>query len=233
MNRVERLLAHGPRRGAGRRRDPPLSVHDARDRILLGHVIEHVPLVVRAVLGRVGDLREREESELELSGIEADRIRSARHRTAIVTREVAQSRPSSSRISTSQIQLVRPRWKADALAVHRTRGHRTQEVRVVGHAERRAARRPHRDGRAHRRQRLGDRGVHAAVHDAHRLAHGVGHGQPAREPTDLLAGRIDVEAEHADEALLDWDDGVRSTIHRSAFCVRFRVAHPAILRAHA
>ena len=65
---LPRELAPGVQRRcrALRRRDPALPVRDPPQRQLLGQVIELVPLVVRAMLRGVGDLREREEPEPRL-----------------------------------------------------------------------------------------------------------------------------------------------------------------------
>ena len=177
MDRIERRLAHRPRRAARRRRHPALPVDDAGERKLLGEMVELVPLVVRVVLGRIGDLGEREEPVRDLHAIE---LHASGSRTAIVTRDVAHSLPSSLRISTSHSQVVRPRWIARASACTRARADRAEEARVVRHAERHLAEREHAVGGAPRRERLGDRGVHPAVHDAHRLAHGRHHRAAAR-----------------------------------------------------
>ena len=200
VRRREWFGARGSARGACRRRDPTLPVDDAPDRELLGHVVVHVPLVVRAVLGGIGDLGEREEPDPHLAGV---------HRTAIVTRDVAHRRPSSSRISTSHTQLVRPRWNAVATACTVPVAHRTQEVGVVRLPERDLALGPDGLRRAHRRERLADRRVRAAVHDAHRLARRRRDRHAPDEHADLV-GSVDFDAEHADEALLDghhWFNG--------------------------
>ncbi len=52
-----------PRVAAAGGRDEPLPEGDGRDLELLGKVVELVPLVVGLVLGRIGDLYEREEPD--------------------------------------------------------------------------------------------------------------------------------------------------------------------------
>ena len=59
-----------------------------------------------------------------------------------------------------------------------------------------------RGGGTHRRERLRDRGVDAAVHDPHRLTHPVDDRDPPGE-VPVLAGRIDDDAQHADQAVLE------------------------------
>ena len=93
-------------------------------------------------------------------------------RTAIVIRTRAQRRPSSSVISQSQTQVVRPRWRGRASALTCRR--------LIGRRKRRLVRLPHRHhavvadrlvGRQ-RAERLGERRVGAAVDDPERLADG-------------------------------------------------------------
>ena len=74
-----------------------------------------------------------------------------RRRTATVTRDSAHSRPWSSVMSTSQTQLVRPRWQRAALACTVPSRDRPQEARVVLLAHRRACRRPARRRRCRAR----------------------------------------------------------------------------------
>src|SRR6266545_504833 len=93
VDRVERFVADGACRSTRRRRDPTLAVDDPREWELLGQMVELMPLVVRAVFRGIRDLGEREEPER--------RLHASGSRTAIVTRDVAQSLPSSLRISTS------------------------------------------------------------------------------------------------------------------------------------
>ena len=130
----------------------------------------------------------------------------ARHvigsRTAIVTREVAHSLPSSLRISTSHSHVVRPRWNARGLGVHRARAHRPQEARVVRHPERHLAQLEHAVGGTPRRERLGDRGVHTAVHDPHRLAHAGRTGSRAVRTPDLDEV-VELESDHGVERVLE------------------------------
>ena len=66
VDRGERVLVDRSRRAARGRRHPALAVDDPRDRELLGHVVELVPLVVGPVLGRIGDLGEGEEADADL-----------------------------------------------------------------------------------------------------------------------------------------------------------------------
>ena len=63
-------------------------------------------------------------------------------RTAIVTRDAAHRRPSSSVKSTSQTQVVRPRWIGRALGVDHALGDRAQEDACGSTGRRRSCRRP-------------------------------------------------------------------------------------------
>ena len=111
---VELGLAHRARGAARGRRHPPLAVHDAGERELLGHVVELVPLVVRVVLGRVGDLGEREEPDLDLLAASA-LIRSGRRDGDRDPRRRAQLTLVVAHLDVPH-QVVRPRWMRAASA---------------------------------------------------------------------------------------------------------------------
>src|SRR5262249_3521788 len=85
--------------------------------------------------------------------------------------------------------------------VHVAGGHRAQETGVVRHAERDLAPLDYTVGGAHRRERLRDGRVHAAVHDAHRLAD----GRHDREPRGAFADLdelLELEADRHVEGVL-------------------------------
>ena len=89
--------------------------------------------------------------------------------TAIVTRLTAQTRPSSSLRSTSQIHVVRPRWRGPRLRVDRAAADRAQERGVVRHPEPDHAVGEDAERRPVGGERLRDRRVDAAVDDPGRL----------------------------------------------------------------
>ena len=97
--------------------------------------------------------------------------------------------PASSVISTSQIHVVRPRWRRSARAWIVPVDDRAQERRLVGRAHRRVALGHDDDRRAERRERLGDRREDAAVDEPERLAQLVADG-------DLGAHELVGELEH-------------------------------------
>jgi hypothetical protein len=63
---IDQRIARDSRAAARRRADPALSERQPRNRELLGHVIELVPLVVGSMLPGIGDLGEREKADLYL-----------------------------------------------------------------------------------------------------------------------------------------------------------------------
>ena len=63
---TEKGTVDGPGGATGRGGDPALTEGHTQQRVLLGHVVELVPLVVGAVLCGVGDLGEGEEAHLHL-----------------------------------------------------------------------------------------------------------------------------------------------------------------------
>ena len=113
VRRAERLFVDGPRRATRGCAHPTLSVGETPHRELLGHVIELMPFVVRAVLGGVGDLGEREESDLDLvhapqhtkdarglgtrgaRGLGPRRAEGTRLRRCLTTRSTMSSSPAS------------------------------------------------------------------------------------------------------------------------------------------
>ena len=106
-------------------------------------------------------------------------------RTAIVMRVTAHVRPASSLKRTSHTQVVRPRCTRVARRVHDALGDRAQEARVVRQAHRHLAFSQHRERGRDRGQRLGDRRVHAAVHEPRGLLELIAHRAPARAPRVL------------------------------------------------
>ena len=115
-------------------------------------------------------------------------------RTAIVTREMAQSLPSSSVKSTSQTQVVRPRWRtvASACTLPEVTGRRKVVLFDWPMATLPSPDDRHVGGGRH--ERLGERRVGAAVHEPEGLAHAV---LDRKAAAGLLRPRLeDLEAEH-------------------------------------
>ena len=142
-------------------------------------------------------------------------------RTAIVIRTSAQSRSSSSEISTSQTQVVRPRWRRRATAwiVPSTIGRR----KLVW-LERPCAVMPQiLDGvpGRHRRRGLGDRGEDAAVDEARRLAQIVADGDLRADL--LVRQRGHLQAVEAVEAR-QLAPGKRGRVHAVRLSMRARMA---------
>ena len=136
-----------------------------------------MPLVVRVVLARIGDLGEREEPELDLVH--------RRHRTVVAHGDRHARRRAQPAFVVAHLDVPDPAHAAavdrDADAVHRSLADRPQEARVVRHAERdpafrRARRAPcpstrasPRSRRTHRRGRCPSAGTRrAAPADARR-----------------------------------------------------------------
>ena len=122
------------------------------------------------------------------------------YRTAIVIRTSEQRRCSSSVISTSQTQVVRPRWRTRASAWMVPAEDRAQERGLVGEALGRLA--VGLDGvpGAHRGDRLGDRGEDAAVHEAGGLLEVVGHVDVGANLAGVEVDGVDDEAVKAVES---------------------------------
>ena len=89
----------------------------------------------------------------------------------------------------------------DTHTVHGSLADRPEEARVVRHAERHPALGEHAARGSHRRESLRDRRVHAAVDDAHRLAHARTNRQMARAAADLV-GLVDDETDRRVERVL-------------------------------
>ena len=98
-------------------------------------------------------------------------------------------RPSSSVISTSQTQVVRPRWRGAGAAFDVALGDRAQEGGAVRLAHRHHAVVVDREPGGGRADALGQRRIDAAVHEAERLADAVGDLDPR---ADLVGARIEV-----------------------------------------
>ena len=109
-------------------------------------------------------------------------------RTASVTREIAHRRPSSSVNSTSQIQVVRPRWRGVPSACTRPLVTGRRKVVLLDWPTAKLPSRPDGDHRRPRRHRLRQRGVGAAVHQPHRLLHAPLGREAAAA---ALAGRLE------------------------------------------
>ncbi len=75
-----------------------------------------------------------------------------------------------------------PAVQARGLRVHDALGDRAQEARVVGQTHRDVAFPYHRERRGHRGHRLGDRRIHATVHEPRRLLELVAHGHLRASP---------------------------------------------------
>ena len=130
---------------------------------------------------------------------------------------MAQSAPSSLVISTSQIQVVRPRWRGVASAWMVPLEIGAQEVRVVGLADRDVARVPDAEVGADRGDGLADRAEDPAVDDAEGL-HDLGRDR------DLRAHAVGAGFEELEAVELVEDDGALFLSHTAGKC---RTERPA------